>query len=96
MAITEQYVEMDNPITTEPKTVVEDIVIERTINPPKQQVGGSHYEVAIQPIEYIEANNLGFHEGSIIKYITRYKNKNGLEDLEKCKWYIDRLIELNK
>ena len=60
----------------------------------QKQVGGNHYEnKAIQPIEFIEANNLGFHEGNVIKYVTRYKDKNGLEDLLKAKWYLDRLID---
>lgn len=58
------------------------------------QIGGDHYkELSIQPIEYILANKLGFCEGNIIKYITRYKSKNGLEDLKKAKHYIDMLIE---
>ena len=58
------------------------------------QVGGTHYETkCIQPIDFIEANNLDFCEGNIIKYVTRYKDKNGLEDLQKAKWYLDRLIE---
>ena len=63
---------------------------------PPTQVGGSHYDRAIQPIEYIEANQLGFHEANVIKYITRYKDKNGIEDLNKAKWYIDRLISTYK
>ena len=64
--------------------------------PPPKQVGGSHYEDRkIQPIEFIEANDLSFHEANVVKYVTRYKYKNGLEDLKKAKWYIDRLIELN-
>jgi len=64
---------------------------------PKDQVGGDHYSnKKIQPIEFIEANNLGFHEANVIKYITRYKEKNGLEDLEKAKWYLDRLIEITE
>ena len=59
------------------------------------QIGGQHYkEYSIQPIEYIVKNNLGFIEGSIVKYITRYKEKNGVEDLNKIKHYIDLLIEL--
>ena len=59
------------------------------------QVGGSHYQMGgIQPIEYIHANNLSFIEGSIVKYISRWRNKNGVEDLEKIKHYIDLLIEL--
>ena len=61
---------------------------------PNKQVGGNHYKMKIEPIEYIEANDLPFHEANIIKYISRWRNKNGIEDLQKCKWYIDRLIQL--
>lgn len=58
------------------------------------QVGGDHYkDQGIQPWEVIEANNLDFWEGNAIKYIMRYKNKNGVEDLKKAKHYIDYLIE---
>ena len=59
------------------------------------QIGGSHYkDMVIQPIEFTHKNNLNFCQGNIIKYITRYKNKNGKEDLEKVKHYVDLLIEL--
>lgn len=59
------------------------------------QVGGSHYpKDGIQPIEYIHANKLGFIEGCVVKYITRFREKNGQQDLEKIKHYIDLLIEL--
>ncbi|MGB4467532.1 MAG: DUF3310 domain-containing protein [Azovibrio sp.] len=59
------------------------------------QVGGSHYkDLAIQPVEYIHANNLGYMEGNVIKYVSRWKTKNGLADLEKAKHYIELLIEL--
>lgn len=57
-----------------------------------KQVGGSHYDSPIQPIDYISANNLGFFEGNIIKYVTRYKRKGGLEDLKKAKHYLNLLI----
>ena len=58
------------------------------------QIGGTHYSSKpIQPIDYINANNLGFHQGNILKYITRYKDKNGVEDLKKARWYIDDLIK---
>jgi len=58
-------------------------------------IGGDHYrQGSIQPIEYIYANNLGFCEGNCIKYLTRYKYKNGLEDLKKAKHYIELLMEL--
>lgn len=54
-----------------------------------------HYEqYAIQPIEFIGANGLDFFQGNIIKYVLRYKEKNGLEDLAKAKHYLDMLISL--
>ena len=59
------------------------------------QVDGNHYkELKIQPVEYIHANNIPFLEGNVIKYITRWKSKNGVKDLEKAKHYIELLIEL--
>ena len=59
-----------------------------------EQVGGDHYAVMkIQPIEFILANELGFCEGNVIKYLCRYKRKNGLEDLKKARQYLDFLIE---
>jgi hypothetical protein len=46
----------------------------------------------IQPIDYILSNDLNFLEGNVIKYITRYKEKNGVEDLRKASWYLEKLI----
>ena len=61
----------------------------------RKQVGGDHYsKLAIQPVEYINANKLTYLQGNVIKYVTRYKDKNGLQDLEKARHYIDMLIEL--
>jgi hypothetical protein len=61
------------------------------------QVGGDHYKsMKIQPVEFIHANNIPYMEGNIIKYIARWRTKNGLADLEKAKHYIDLLIELEK
>ena len=61
----------------------------------REQVGGDHYaKLAIQPVTYINANGLSYLQGNVIKYVTRYKDKNGLQDLEKAKHYIDMLIEL--
>jgi hypothetical protein len=59
------------------------------------QVDGNHYkDKGIQPVVYIHANNLGFCEGNVVKYVTRWKDKNGIKDLEKAKHYIELLIEL--
>ena len=64
-------------------------------NPLDVQVGGSHYkDLKIQPVEYIHANNIGYMEGNVIKYVSRWRAKNGIKDLEKAKHYIELLIQL--
>jgi hypothetical protein len=58
------------------------------------QIGGNHYKsFKIQPVEFIHINGLGYIAGNIIKYVCRYKVKNGIEDLRKARHYIDMLIE---
>lgn len=59
------------------------------------QIAGDHYKtLKIQPVEYIHANNIGYFEGNVIKYVTRWKTKNGKADLLKARHYIDLLLEL--
>jgi hypothetical protein len=59
------------------------------------QVGGDHYKSkAIQPWDYIAGNNIGYLEGSIIKYISRHRDKGGLEDLQKAQHFLAKLIEI--
>ena len=56
-----------------------------------------HYRLGeIEPWDYIIANHLSFLEGNIVKYITRWKYKNGIEDLRKAKVYLDKLIEVEQ
>lgn len=60
-----------------------------------KQVGGSHYkDCAIEPIEYIMANNLGYCEGNVVKYITRHAAKGGIDDIDKVIHYCELLKEL--
>ena len=55
----------------------------------------THYtQGGIEPLEYIIENKLNFLEGNIVKYVSRYKFKNGVEDLRKAAFYLDRLIKL--
>ena len=62
-----------------------------------EQVGGTHYsKLAIEPYEYSYKNNLNCFQFNIIKYVTRYPFKNGIEDLEKAKHTIERLIQEEK
>jgi hypothetical protein len=62
----------------------------------ERQVGGNHYAKAIQPWDYIVENKLGYLEGNIVKYVSRHKDKNGLEDLHKARHYLDKLIEVEQ
>jgi hypothetical protein len=63
-------------------------------NPQLTQVGGSHYkDRATQPIEYMMSNELGYAEGAVVKYVTRWKDKGGVEDLKKAKHFLELLID---
>lgn len=58
------------------------------------QVGGDHYRcMRIQPSDFILANDIRHHEGSIIEYVVRWRAKNGLIDLKKARHLLDLLIE---
>ena len=58
------------------------------------QVAGTHYKSkAIQPWDYIIGNNLGYLEGNIVKYVSRWKDKGGVDDLKKAQHYLTKLIE---
>lgn len=62
-------------------------------NPLDKQVGGNHYRnMAIQPVEFIVANNIPYREANVIKYVCRHASKNGKQDLLKARHYIDMLI----
>jgi hypothetical protein len=59
------------------------------------QIGGNHYtKLKIQPAEYSHANSLGYLQGAVVKYVTRFRDKDGKKDLEKAKHCIELLIEL--
>ena len=63
--------------------------------PQDKQVGGSHYrKMNIQPYEFISKNNLSFFQGCVVKYVCRYLNKSGIEDLEKIIHYCQ--LEIKK
>jgi TolA-binding protein len=59
------------------------------------QIGGSHYKtLAIQPAEFCQKNHLGFCESSVVKYVTRHREKNGKQDIEKAIHFLNLLIEM--
>lgn len=59
------------------------------------QVAGDHYKKQpIQPWDYIAQNKLGYFEGNVVKYVSRWRDKGGVEDLRKARHYLDKLIEI--
>jgi hypothetical protein len=59
------------------------------------QIAGEHYKSkTIQPWDYIISNNLGYMEGNIVKYVSRWRDKGGVEDLKKAQHYLAKLIEV--
>lgn len=60
-----------------------------------KQIDGNHYkDKAIQPWDYITSNNLGYLEGNIVKYVSRWKDKGGYADLKKAQHYLEKLLEI--
>jgi len=67
---------------------------EDSMKPNDVQVGGSHYKTkTIQPWDYIVQNNLPYLEGNIVKYVSRWREKGGIDDLRKAQHYLSKLIE---
>ena len=63
--------------------------------PQDKQIGGNHYRtMSIQPYEFIAKNDLSFFQGNVVKYVCRYKLKNGIQDLEKIIHYCE--LEIKK
>tara|TARA_R100001591_G_scaffold12441_1_gene18530 strand:+ start:72 stop:275 length:204 start_codon:yes stop_codon:yes gene_type:complete len=60
---------------------------------PEDKINPSYYKKGIETTDYIVSHNMNYVEGNIIKYVTRYKEKNGLQDLLKAEWYLNRLIK---
>lgn len=64
------------------------------MSPQETQVGGSHYkDMAIQPADYIMKNGIGWAEGCAIAYISRWRQKGGVQDLQKAIHTLQLLIE---
>jgi hypothetical protein len=67
------------------------MAIEDPVNSPKHYTQGN-----MEVITAIEGMGLDYHQGNVVKYVSRYRYKNGIEDLRKAKWYIDRLIYIEE
>jgi hypothetical protein len=78
----EEWLECEKNAVESEKNVMDDMV-----NHPPHYTKGK-----IEVIDFIEDQKLGYHEANIIKYVCRYKYKNGIQDLLKARWYLERLI----
>jgi hypothetical protein len=67
------------------------MAIDDPVNSPKHYTQGD-----MEVITAIEGLALDYHQGNVLKYVSRYRYKNGIEDLRKAKWYIDRLIYIEE
>lgn len=76
-------------------TCVEICVDYNKFEPKNSKTKPSYYGTGLDVIDFCQKNNLDFMQGNVIKYVTRYKEKNGKEDLLKAKEYIDRIIKEN-
>lgn len=84
---TEMKTEMDTQKTKEMKREITSAL--------NKQEGGNHYKnMPIQPVEYIHKNNIGFLAGNAIKYLSRYKEKEGIEDIKKAIHYCEMILEM--
>ena len=64
---------------------------------PVNATSPTHYsKLSIEPWDFIYENRLDFFEGNVVKYICRWKEKGGIEDLQKARTYLERLIEKNQ
>lgn len=61
-----------------------------------KQVDGSHYKAPIECWDYILANNIGYLEGTAIKYLTRWRKKGGLNDIKKAIHFLEKLVEVEE
>lgn len=71
--------------------------VQQLVGANDRQVAGDHYKgKTIQPWDYIASNGLGYFEGNVVKYVSRWRDKGGVADLQKARHYLDKLIELQK
>lgn len=64
-------------------------------DPNTRQVGGSHYKTKVEHWDWVESQGVGYLEGNASKYLTRWRKKDGVKDLEKALHYVDKLMTLH-
>jgi hypothetical protein len=59
-----------------------------------KQIAGQQYQLSIQPLDFVLANQLGYLEGNVIKYVSRHKSKGGRADILKAIHYLEKILEV--
>lgn len=72
------------------------IVEDTPTSEPDTPVSPAHYKQGIEVYDFIESHNMNFAQGNVVKYVSRYQLKNGVEDLWKAQWYLNKLIEMEE
>jgi len=62
----------------------------------ERQIGGSHYQSAMQHWDFVEDHGIGYLEGCASKYVTRWRRKDGVEGLEKAAHFLEKVIDLHR
>ena len=94
VAMPGEFIETEKPMTLDDYFTGLYKIMENTGKTVKdQQVAGSHYQRAIQPWDIISEWELDFWEGNVLKYLLRWKHKDGVQDLKKAKHYLEYIIE---
>ena len=78
------------------KEIAFDAIVEgldSLVDSSSDKINPDYYTKGIDTVDYIISHSMNYLEGNLVKYVTRYKFKNGLEDLLKARWYLDRLIK---
>lgn len=91
ITLEEYFAGLDKQFGAEPETLCETKESVKST-----QIGGTHYQKAIQPWDIISEWELDFWEGNVLKYLLRWKFKDGVKDLKKAKHYLEYLIERNE
>lgn len=85
--------DLTQPQPTQAYDIVKPVALSQAAT--GRQIGGNHYKsLKIQPIEYIDANNLPYLEGNVIKYVTRHASKNGVQDIDKAIHYLELIKQM--
>lgn len=89
------YDTLKQPATTDQRVTAARFDTAASEAATERQIGVDHYKsLKIQPIEYLDANNMPYLEGNVVKYVTRHASKNGVQDIDKAIHYLELIKQM--